>query len=128
MGFTAIGRFLVHRRKLVLGLTVLLVLAAGAYGADVAGRLSAGGFSDPAAESTRADTYLAKTMGAGLPNLVLLVHTQPSAVAATTGDAPPGVDQPRVGAAGEALTARLATEPGMTQVASYWSLGRPPPL
>jgi RND superfamily putative drug exporter len=119
MGFTATGRFLVHRRRLVLVLTAVLLAAAGLYGADVAGRLSAGGFGDPGAESTRAERYLSETMGSGLPNLVLLV--KPSAGGAT-------VDDATVAAAGEDVARRLAAEAGVTQVASYWSLGRPAPL
>jgi RND superfamily putative drug exporter len=115
------GRFLVRWRRVVLLGTAILLVAAGWYGGDAADRLSAGGFVNPDAESARAEDHLA-AMGAGLPNLVLLVRPGPGAHEAAT------VDTPAVVAAGEAVTARLGREPGIGQVASYWSLGRPAPL
>jgi RND superfamily putative drug exporter len=127
MGFASIGQTLVRRRRVVLVMTVLFVALAGAYGADVAGRLSAGGFNDPQAESARAERYLSDTMGSGLPNLVLLV--QPARPPAGAGpEAGPAVDDPELVAAGEAITARLAATPGIVGAASYWTLGRPAPL
>jgi putative drug exporter of the RND superfamily len=119
MGFVGLGRFLVNRRKFVLGLAAVFLVVAGAYSADVAKHLSAGGFLDPGSESVRGARYLSEQMGSGTPNLVIMVRA-----------AKPGatVDDPALTAVGNEVTTRLAAESGVTQVASYWSLGKPPPL
>jgi len=119
MRFARIGQFLVRRRWPVLVLTAVFFVGAGAYGGDVAKRLSNGGFSDPSAESSQADRYLTETLGGSTPNIVLLVKP-----------AQPGqtVDDPEVAAAGRAVTDELARTPGVTQAISYWSLGNAPPL
>jgi putative drug exporter of the RND superfamily len=56
--FTRIGHFTVRRRRLVLALTVLFVLAAGAGGAGTFGALEDEGFDDPGSESSRASRFL----------------------------------------------------------------------
>ena len=115
--FSRIGRFTVRRRRLVLVLTFLVVLLAGALGGGVFDRLVNGGFADPDAESTRAADLLEDEFGAGAPNVVLLVT-------ANEGD----VDSAAVTEAGLALTEELAAYPRADDVVSYWSLGSPPPL
>jgi RND superfamily putative drug exporter len=100
----------------ILIVTVGLAAGAGVTSAGVADRLSSGGFDDPASESVRAAEVLEERFATGPSNLVLVV------------DAPAGVDDAAVAAAGAALTERLAAEPGVADVGSYWSLGRPPPL
>ena len=92
-------------------------LNAHGFGGDVATRLSNGGFDDPNAESTLARDRLLDSLGTGSPNVVLLVTADDGTV-----------NDPAVAAAGQALTDELAAEPGVTEVASYWSLGSPPPL
>src|SRR3954466_6688347 len=101
---------LVRRRRLVLLATIGFVLLAGAVGGKVASHLSSGGFTDPTVESEQAADVLRHTFGQGVPTLVLVAG------------APVGVDRPEVVQAGRALTARLAAEPGVTQVVSYWTL------
>jgi RND superfamily putative drug exporter len=118
MRFARLGQALVRYRRWVVILAALFIVGAGAYGGDVASKLSTGGFEDPAAESTRADALLRDEFASGQPNVVLLVTPASGAT----------VDDPAIVAAGEALTAELAAHPGMGQVASYWSLGRVPPL
>lgn len=113
----SLGRFVVRRRRLVLVAAVLAMVVAGAAGGGVAKHLSGGGFEDPAAESSQAKRVLEASFGARNPNLVLLVT-------ATDGS----VDSPTAAAAGAALTRELGAEPGITQAASYWTLGSPPPL
>src|SRR5690349_1081552 len=71
--FTRLGAFLVRRRRWVVVFAALFVVAAGAYGGDVAQRLSSGGFSDPSSESSQADHYLTDTLHTGSPNVVLVV-------------------------------------------------------
>ncbi|MYT30119.1 MMPL family transporter [Streptomyces sp. SID8354] len=105
----ALGRLLVRRRALVLVAVLLAVAAAVPIGAGVADRLSGGGFTDPAAESSKAEKFLADRFGSGAPNLVLLARTSGS------------VDDPRAATAGRDLSRRLAQEPGVLSVASYWT-------
>jgi RND superfamily putative drug exporter len=117
--FTRLGTFTVRHRRLVLVATVLALLVAGVVGGGVFSRLSTGGFDDPDSESTRAADLLEAEFGTGSPDLVLVV---------SAGDGQATVDSPDVAEAGLALTATLAGTPGVADVASYWSLGSPPPL
>jgi putative drug exporter of the RND superfamily len=112
-----IGRLVTARRRLVLVVALVAFAVSGALGAGVADRLSSGGFQDPDAESTRAEDLLRDRFHTGTPNVVLLVTADGRSV-----------DDPDVAAAGVALTEELAAEPGVAEVASYWSLGNVPPL
>jgi putative drug exporter of the RND superfamily len=109
------ARFIVHRRRTVLVVAVLLAALAGAFGGSVAKNLSNGGFDDPEADSTRAREIVEEQFGAGSPNLVLLVTA-----------ADKSVDSQVSAQVGAALTEELAAEPGVTGVVSYWSLQAPP--
>ena len=109
-----LGRFLLRRRWAVLAATLVAVVVSGVVGGSAITRLKSGGFDDPAAESTRAAEVLRDQFGTGDPNLVLLVT-------AKRGD----VDDPAVAAAGEAITRRLAAEPDLAQVLSYWATDAP---
>ena len=117
--FTTLGQFTVRRRRLILAVTTVALVAAAVIGGGVFGRLSSGGFDDPSSESTRAAAQLDERFGTGSPDLVMVVSAADSG---TT------VDDPRVAAAGAELTAAVATVEGTDDVASYWSLGSPPPL
>jgi RND superfamily putative drug exporter len=112
------ARLATRRSRAVLVLALLFVLAAGALGGGVADSLTSGGFDDPGTESSRAEELLTDRYDTGTPNLLLLVT------------APDGsdVDTPEVVEVGRALTAELASEPGVTDVVSYWSEGGAPPL
>jgi len=101
------------RRRLVLAAAALFLAVAGLLGGGVAGELSGGGFDDPDAESTRASRVLLEQFGTGEPNLVLLVS------------APGGVAEPAAVGSATELVERLAAEPGVTQVTSWWTSGRP---
>jgi RND superfamily putative drug exporter len=111
---TGLGRLALRRRWAILSATLVAIALAGAFGGGAVGHLKSGGFDDPAAESVRAAATLRDTFGTGDPNLVLLVT-------AAHGD----VDDPAVARLGEELTRRLAAEPDLAQVASYWSLDAP---
>lgn len=113
-----LARFVVRRRRAVLIATGLAFVAAGVFGAGVFGAVKAGGFEDPAAESSRASRLVEQRFGQGDPDLVLVV----------TANGGRSVDDPAVAAAGAALTDELAREAGVVQSVSYWSLGSPPPL
>ena len=111
---TRLGRFALRRRWAILAATLAAVALAGAFGGGAIGHLKSGGFDDPAAESVKAAATLRDSFGTGDPNLVLLVT-------ARHGD----VDDPVVARRGADLTRRLAAEPDLTQVASYWSVDAP---
>jgi putative drug exporter of the RND superfamily len=113
-----LGGGLVRRRWVVLAASALLVVVAGVFGSGVFGAVKSGGFTDPGAQSSKADRLLAERFGAGDANLVLIV------TAARGGT----VDDPAVAATGRALTARLAADHQIAYAASYWTLGGAPPL
>ncbi|GGZ90913.1 MMPL family transporter [Streptomyces echinoruber] len=110
------GRPGVRAPWLVLLFGLLFVVNAVVVGSDVGGRLHGGGTTDPASASARADALLERHFPTGAPNLVLLVR----------GSAPGArVDDARVAAQGARLTERLAFEPGVEGVSSYWQTGSP---
>jgi putative drug exporter of the RND superfamily len=112
-----LARAIIRRRRLVLIVTAVAFPLAALFGGPVAAHLSAGGFSDPGAQSTRAAARLNTTFNAGQPNFFLLV----TAKAGT-------VDSPDVAARGAQLTQELARQPHIQGAASYWSLNQAPPL
>ena len=101
---------------MLAGALVFLVLA-GAFGGSVEKRLSAGGFNEDSAPSSRGADLLEERFGTGSPNVLLLVTT-------AEGD----VDDPAVAETGRQLTDELGAEPAITESFSYWSLGGAPPL
>lgn len=106
-----LARRLAGKRRQVLGLAVLAVIAAALAGLGVGGHLSSGGYTPNGAPSARADRILAQRFGAGAPNVVLVVH---AAEAVRAGPA---------AAAGRALTRRIAATPGVVYAQSYWTTG-----
>ena len=67
--FEKLGRFTVRRSKLVLISFVISMLAAGAVGIGVFGKLDSGGYSDPNSESMKVWDYFKdnlKTQDAGV--------------------------------------------------------------
>jgi RND superfamily putative drug exporter len=112
-----LARFTISRRRLVLVVVVVLFAAAGAYGTGAADSLTSGGFDDPSSESQRASRVLEEQFGSGSLNFVLLVTVDDGSV-----------DDPSIVASGTDLTERLAAEPGVANVSSYWSLGSVPQL
>ncbi len=115
---TRLGGFTVRRRRLVLALTALFVVAAGVIGGGAFGVLQTGGFDDPGSESAQAAELLEEQFGGGDPNLVLVLS------ATDGGD----IDRPALVDAATELSAGLDALEGVEQVVSYWSLGNAPPL
>ncbi|MPZ74492.1 MAG: MMPL family transporter, partial [Nitriliruptorales bacterium] len=109
--------FAVRLRWAILIVTLAFVAIAGALGGGVADHLSSGGFDDPTAESSVAADLLAEQFDAGPPNLVFLVDAEGKSV-----------DDPGVAQGARALTADLATQPGVGEAVSYWTLGGAEPL
>ena len=108
---TMLVRSVLARRKAVLWATLALSAVSGVLGSTVISSLSPGGFIDDRTGSARADQVLAREFRTGTSTLVLLVTD------------PRGVDAPAVQQASTALTRRLAGEPGVSQVVSYWNTG-----
>jgi putative drug exporter of the RND superfamily len=104
-------------RKGVLVVTGLLIVVGAIFGGNVESRLSEGGFDANSEQSVHAANVLASEFHNGLDNIVLLVHADSGSV-----------DSAQVAAAGAALTRRLAEQPHMANVMSYWSLKSVPIL
>jgi RND superfamily putative drug exporter len=107
------GAFIYRRAQIVLVVSGVILIAAAVLGVGAFGKLKSGGFTDPAAQSTKAQQLINSRFG-GQSNLVLLVH-------ARTGT----VDSPAAAGAGQALAGALAGEPNITNVVSYWGARAP---
>ncbi|HEV2258096.1 MAG TPA: hypothetical protein VGS06_33605, partial [Streptosporangiaceae bacterium] len=92
----SIASFVVRRGRVVLVVAMLAVIGFGVLGLGAFGKLKTGGFADPGAGSTTAQTLTDQRFG-GSAGVVLLVHAQ----AGTVDDAP-------ARAAGAAAASRLA--------------------
>ncbi len=107
-----LGRFTVRHRKAVLVGTALFFVVAGALSSGVASRFTSGGFDDPSSESSRARRAIEREFGRQTPDLVLLVSARHGTV-----------DDADSVAAGNALTAQLASERTVSRAVSFWNLG-----
>ncbi|MFJ6519005.1 MMPL family transporter [Streptomyces filamentosus] len=107
-------RFVTARPRLTLLVALVLTALAVLAGGGVAERMGSGGWEDPAAESTYATEALAREFPGSQPNLILLVDAGRA-----------GVDDPAATAEARRLTERLAAEPGVEGVGSYWTTGSP---
>ena len=111
----ALSRVVVRHRILILVLTGLSVVLAAVVGFGVFGQLSSGGFNDPASESTKAGALLEDRFGAAGPDLVVVASTRDGS----------SITAPQAAAAGTELAARLADQPGVEKVVSYWEVRAP---
>ncbi len=93
----------------VLAATALLAVIAGGFAVGVTSSLSAGGFQDPAAESSRATQLLADKFGQSEIQAIFLI---------TPAD---GLNSPSGRAAGTDIAAYLGNAPQVTGVVSAWS-------
>ncbi|MCK9923028.1 MMPL family transporter [Frankia sp. AgPm24] len=98
------------RRRQVLALALLALIGLLGTRVAVGAQLSGGGFVPPDSESARAADVLEQRFAVVATGLVLVVGSR-------SGD----VDAPVVSAAAARLTERLAAEPGVRSVTSYWS-------
>ncbi len=114
-GFARLGSFTVRRRIPILVLAALFVVVSAVLGGGVVSRLSSGGFDDPGADSARAAAVLADRFDAGPSDVVLVVASTDGA----------SVDSAAVAASAAALATRLAEEPGVRDVSSYWTTQAP---
>jgi RND superfamily putative drug exporter len=109
---TRLGRFTVRRRRLVLSLTALFVVAAAVFGTRAFGVLQGGGFDDPSSESARAASLVGHRFADTDPDVVLVVRGRHA-----------GVDDPAVRDAAATVVATARQVPGVDNVASYWEAG-----
>ncbi|ORT60042.1 MMPL family transporter [Streptomyces sp. CB03238] len=110
---TSLGAHLVRRPWLFLVAAVVLVLDAVLLGADLPGRLSNTGTTDPASESARVQRVLEQHYPEQQPNLILLVSVPGHAQ----------VDDRPLARQGVRLAERLAFEESVVGVVSYWQTG-----
>ncbi|MFI6169112.1 MMPL family transporter [Nocardia sp. NPDC051052] len=111
-----LSALIVRRSRICLILAVLLVFASGAAGSALYPKLSAGGFADSDSDSARGADLLQSEFGSQASNLTLLVKS------------PDSIDSTDTARDGRALAEKLATEPGIDGVSSYWTSGRAPQL
>ncbi|MFG2981127.1 MMPL family transporter [Streptomyces sp. NPDC048258] len=98
-----------RRPRLVLLAALVFLLLAAVFGAEATGRLKTQGYDDPRSESSRAAQVAAERLGAP-PNLVVVARARDGSV-----------DAPKARDAGEGLTKRLAAQPHVSAVTSYWT-------
>ncbi|HUQ61557.1 MMPL family transporter [Lentzea sp.] len=111
--FRGIGRFVTGHARAVLLAGVAVVIGAGLLGATASGALTTSGFGDPSSESWKAQTLIEERFGGRVNALILIT--------ARTGT----VDDAAVRQAGGELTARLAADPVLSDVTSYFATGTP---
>lgn len=105
------GVFVTRRPGLVLFAALVFLVLSAVFGAEATGRLKTQGYDDPGSESSRAARVSAERLGAS-PNLVVVAQARDGSV-----------DGPAARSEGEHLTRRLAAQPHVSAVASYWTGG-----
>jgi putative drug exporter of the RND superfamily len=108
-----LATFVVRHARLVLAAFLVVVAAVAVLGFGAFAKLQTGGFDDPAAESTAAAELLEQRFG-GESDLVFLVRADAGTV-----------DEGPAAEAGAALSDRLAADPDLSHVTSYWTTGAP---
>ncbi|MFB6903858.1 MMPL family transporter [Streptomyces bacillaris] len=107
-------RFVTARPRLSLLAALVITALAVFAGSGVADRMGSGGWQAPDAESSYATEALEREFPASQPNLLLLVDSGTASV-----------DDPAVAAEAARITERLAGEPGISGVTSYWQTMAP---
>ncbi|MBJ8339978.1 MMPL family transporter [Antrihabitans sp. YC3-6] len=107
---TRFGHFVTSHARAILAVTLFALIGAAVLGSTAFGNLQSEGFDDPASESSRAAVQLADNFPGGA-DLILVA------------DAHRNVDDTR--AAGTQLTDRLAADPAVAGVISYWQTNAP---
>ncbi len=108
-----VGQLLVRRSRLVLVLFGTGVVLAAVLGSQVFGALQAAGYDDPTSESAHAMSAVRQEFGVEDPAVILAVET------------PAGVDETASVAQASQLVEKLSRLPGVTDVVSYWTSGKP---
>ncbi len=114
--FEKIGHLVVKRRKSVLALFIVALIAFGAMAGLAIPRLSSGGYTIPNSDSAKANDYLTSTFHVQGPALVLEVKSASL------------ITDPVVTASALALEKSISGEKGVLKTLSYWSAGGAPSL
>ncbi len=104
-----IARLAIAAPRRIIGVALLVFIAAAVFGIPVANSLSRGGFQDPNAESARAIKVLADKFGQSGQQMLILVT------------APGGVGTERARAVGTDIVAELNHSPLVFNVSSPWT-------
>ncbi|MBB5938702.1 MMPL family transporter [Streptomyces zagrosensis] len=126
--FTWIADVALRRARLMLVLGALTVVAMAAVGMGAFGKLQGGGFDDPNAASTHAESVIDEKFD-GETNLVFLVQAAGGAPGASSpnsfnsSNTSNRADAPTVAERGRAIAAGLRGDPTVSQVRSSWDPG-----
>lgn len=104
-----IARLAIDAPRRVIGVALFVVIVAAIFGVPVVDTLSAGGGSDPRAESSQAAALLAQKFDQGDTSMVLTVSSEG------------GARGPQATAVGTELAARLENSAHVGQVRSAWT-------
>ena len=115
--FSALGHFVVRRRKATLIIFILIILASGGIGSLAFSKLDSGGYSDPKSQSAQAAQYLSTNFHVKDPSIVLIVDSGAL-----------DISDPSVAASATRLERAVEAEPGVAQTLSFWSAGNAPTL
>jgi RND superfamily putative drug exporter len=115
--FAGLGRFIVRRKKSVLILFIIGILAAGGVGSLAFSKLDSGGYSDLGSESAKAYDYLTEKFKVQEPAAILVIDTQNR-----------NVDDPGVIAEAAVLEAKVKSVANVDRTLSYWSTGGAPSM
>ncbi len=107
--FEKLGSLIVTRKKFIFTLFIALILAAGAIGSSVFGKLDSGGYSDPKSDSAKVFEYLTDEFKVKDPAVVLVVETKN------------GIISPEASASATRLESQIKLEPGVESTLSFWS-------
>ena len=114
--FEKLGSLIVTRKKFIFTLFIALILAAGAIGSSVFGKLDSGGYSDPKSDSAKVFEYLTDEFKVKDPAVVLVVETKS------------GIISPEASASATRLENQIKLESGVESTLSFWSSGGAPSL
>ncbi len=114
--FEKLGLLIVNRKKFIFSLFIALILAAGAIGSSVFGKLDSGGYSDPKSDSAKVFEYLTDVFKVKDPAVVLVVETKD------------GVISPASSESAVRLEGQIKSEAGVESTLSFWSSGGAPSL
>lgn len=115
--FEKLGHLVVRRRKSMMALFIIGILAAGAIGSLVFNRLDSGGYSNPQSDSYKVYEYLNEELKIADPNIV---------VAVDAGELQ--VTDPIVAEKARNLESEMLQVAGVTKVISFWNSGGAPSL
>ena len=114
--FEKLGSLIVSHKKFIFTLFIILILAAGAIGSSVFGKLDSGGYSDPNSDSAKVFEYLTDDFKVKDPAVVLVVESKD------------GVISPTASASATKLEGQIKLEPGVDSTLSFWSSAGAPSL